>query len=128
MIKNLLIAFCSIVICISAVEAKSISRSAFTSAVETREPVDHLQSASKSQLERLSFFTEIKGKQGEVIYHKWYNGDVEFYSHSFNVGSVRWRVHSNVSINHFYVGDTATVSVEDSQGNVLDKKTISIIQ
>ncbi|MHA1539041.1 MAG: DUF2914 domain-containing protein [Alphaproteobacteria bacterium] len=128
MIKRFLIALCAIVAFAGIAQAEGISRSAFTSAIEAREPVDHLQSASKSQLERLSFFTEISGKTGETIYHKWHNGDVEFYSHSFNVGSARWRVNSNVSINHFYVGDTATVSVEDAAGTVLDKKTISIIQ
>ena len=100
----------------------SVSRSAFTSSIQNREPADTLTTADTST-GTLYFFTELKDMQGQTALHRWSFGGEQKAEVSFNVGSARWRVWSTKKIAPEWVG-TWTVEVLDGNGNVLQTSTL----
>lgn len=111
----------------AAVEKKTF-RSAFTTAVEEREPTDKLSKIEKEEDGRIVFFSEITGENGKTVYHVWKNGEQEVYKHPFAVGSDKWRVWSTVSQWHYAPGEIALVEIQDENGNVLDSYSIEVVE
>ncbi len=99
----------------------SVSRSAFTSGIENREPVDALPTDNIA-LDRVYYFTELLDLNGETVTHRWvYNGSV-MAELTYNVGSNRWRVWSSKNMNPMWPGEW-TVLVLDSAGNTISSDT-----
>lgn len=100
-----------------------VARHQFTSAVESREPVDNLTDAMN--LNPLYYFTELKNFEGSVVTHRWiYEGDV-MAEVSFNVGGPRWRVYSSKRFEPEWDGNW-TVEVLDWQGKVVASDNIAV--
>lgn len=102
-------------------------RSAFTTEVDEREPVDKLEKVTKEEDGTITFFSEITGQADSVVYHVWKNGEQEVYKHAFNVGGPRWRVWSTVSQWHYAPSDIAIVEIQDEDGNILDSYSIEVV-
>lgn len=110
----------------SATLAHAEITSQFTSGVENREPVDTLETANKGEIKKIVFYTVLKDMNGQKVFHVWKNADKEIYRQTINVGSQRWRVWSSVVADHYKMGDTALVEVQDEAGKVLDSKSIKV--
>lgn len=108
-----------------AVAETGVSRSAFTTGIENREPVDKITKLSNDHT-KIYFFTEISDMYGHSITHRWeLAGEVKA-EVTFNVGGDRWRVWSSKTLDPSWVGDWQ-VSVVDEGGNVLAQEGFSYV-
>ena len=100
-----------------------VARSAITSAVQQREPIDQLDKITTQQ-NQLYFFTELRDMSGQTAKHRWeYNGKV-MAEVDFNVKGPRWRVWSSKKRNPGWTGDWK-VSVINAVGDVVSEQTFS---
>lgn len=99
-----------------------VARSAFATAIQDREPVDQIQSAT-TQTDTIYFFTELKDLEGQTVVHRWEHEGEVMAEVSFDVGGPRWRVWSSKELMPDWTGDW-TVKVVDAAGNVLDSEQL----
>ncbi len=98
-----------------------VARSAFTTAIQDREPLDHLTTLSTDH-NKIYFFTELRGMTGQTVKHRReYNGKV-MAEVPFEIGGPRWRVYSSKNLDPCWTGEWK-VSVIDSNGSTLSVKT-----
>lgn len=100
-----------------------VSRSAFTSSINAREPVDQLARIRAGQA--VYYFTELSGLQGHVVTHRWEKDGTFQLSIPFPIGADRWRVHSSKTITSDLPG-IWTVSVQNDDGTVLKQDTLIV--
>jgi len=101
----------------------TIARSAITTAVENREPVDSINKLSTDS-HKVYYFTELKGMEGQQVTHRWeYNGKV-MAEIPFQVGGQRWRVFSSKQLDGIWQGEWK-VSVVDANGGTLGVNTFT---
>jgi hypothetical protein len=98
-----------------------VARAIFARAIVDREPQDVVSSIDGS--ERLYFFTELLGLEGQTVRHRWEYGGEIMAEVEFKVGAQRWRIYSS---KRFLPGQTGlwTVSVVDEAGRVLRSETL----
>ena len=73
-----------------------IKRAIVTSAIESREPVDNLDTVSG--LDKVYFFTEVINSANTMITHRWFlNGKLEA-EVVLKIGSDRWRTYSSKNL------------------------------
>ncbi|HRJ51167.1 MAG TPA: DUF2914 domain-containing protein [Candidatus Thiothrix moscowensis] len=101
----------------------AVTRSAFTSAISGREPVDQLSRISAGQ--QMYYFTELTGLQGHVITHKWERNGAFQLGLQFPVEGSPWRVHSSKSIAPNLPG-TWTVTVQNDDGSILKQESLQV--
>lgn len=101
----------------------SITRSAFSTAISGREPVDRLERISAGQ--QVYYFTEVTGLQGHVITHKWERDGSFQLGLQFPVGGSPWRVNSSKSISPNLPGSW-TVTVQNDDGSILSQETLIV--
>jgi hypothetical protein len=95
----------------------NVSRSAFTSAIADREPVDQVTHLD-NDMTRIFFFSELTGLEGQTVMHQWeHNGEVMAVV-PFEVGGSRWRVYSSKTLDPQWLGEWS-VRVMDGTGNEL---------
>ncbi len=100
-----------------------VARSAFTSAIDNREPVDELTTLN-TDTDKVYYFTELQGLKGQVISHRWeQNGEVQA-TVNFNVGGDRWRIWSSKNLQPEFSGEWQ-VMVVDEAGNVLAQNSFN---
>jgi len=92
----------------------SVARTAFTTVIEDREPVDNLVRVPNS-IDRIYFFSDLRGLDGEIVTHRWeYNGQV-MAEVKFRVGSgPRWRVYSSKNLLPEWTGKWTVVVLDES--------------
>ena len=103
-----------------------VARSAFTSAIEEKEPVDQITELGNDK-SKIFFFTEIRGMEGHTIIHRWEQGGEVRAEVSFNVGANRWRVWSSKNLQSSWLGEWS-VSVMDEGGNTLAQEKFNYIE
>ena len=102
--------------------AGPLARALFTTAIEAREPVDRIDSLATSA-ERVYFFTDIVGLQGQTVIHRWtYNDEVKA-EVPIKVRSPRWRAYSSKKLLPGWTGDWK-VEVVDTSGTVLGTRQL----
>lgn len=95
----------------------SVERSAVTSAVQAREPVDNLDRVENTTT-KVYFFSELKDMNGQTATHRWtYNGEV-MAEVKFNVAGSRWRIFSSKNMMPEWTGNW-TVEVLNADGEVI---------
>jgi hypothetical protein len=95
----------------------SVVRSAFTTAIENREPVNNLKQVP-NDIGRVYYYTELRDMSGQTAIHRWeYNGEVKA-EVKFDVRGPRWRVWSSKSFVPGWTGDWK-VSVLNGAGEVI---------
>lgn len=73
-----------------------IKRAIVTSAIDSREPVDNLDSVAG--LNKVYFFTEVTNSANTMITHRWFlNGKLEA-EVVLKIGSDRWRTYSSKNL------------------------------
>ncbi len=103
----------------------SVSRSAFTSAVVNREPVDRLERVDTAH-PYVYYFTDLKGMTGRKVTHRWsYRGHV-VKEQTFRVGAPRWRVWSATALPPNQLGKWR-VSVINDLGEVVWEEEIDFV-
>lgn len=92
----------------------SVARTAFTTRIEDREPVDNLVRVPNS-VDRIYFFSDLRGLDGEIITHRWeYDGQV-MAEVKFRVGGgPRWRVYSSKNLLPEWTGKWTVVVLDES--------------
>jgi hypothetical protein len=100
-----------------------VTRSAFTSAIAGREPVDQLSHISAGQ--QVYYFTELNGLQGHVINHRWERDGAFQLGLQFPVTGSPWRVNSSKSIAVNLPG-VWTVTVQNDDGSILKRDTLVV--
>ncbi|MCW9055339.1 MAG: DUF2914 domain-containing protein [Gammaproteobacteria bacterium] len=124
-IIKLLFAALFLVFSFSASAEDGVVRSAFTTAIDNREPVDQVGQLTNDNT-LINFFTEIRGMEGHAITHRWEKeGEVKA-EVTFNVGGNRWRVWSSKNLQLEWLGNWQ-VSVIDEGGNVLAQESFAYI-
>ena len=98
-----------------------VARSAFTSAIEDKEPVDQIKELTTDN-KKIYFFTEITGMNGLTMIHRWEYNNKVMAEVSFNVGANRWRVWSSKNLMPSLTGKWQ-VSVIDEGGNILSTES-----
>lgn len=100
-----------------------VARSAFTSGIADREPIDQIETVG-NDVTRVYYFTELQGLDGQTVTHRWeYGGEVKA-EVPFEVGAPRWRVSSSKNLDPGWTGEW-TVSVVDGAGNTLSVEHFS---
>ncbi len=101
-----------------------VARSAFTTAIADREPVDTLQTIEAND-QKIYFFTELLEMQGQTATHRWeYNGEV-MAEVAFEVKGPRWRVWSSKNMQPGWVGEWK-VSVLNSANEVISESMLTV--
>ena len=103
-----------------------VARAQFTTKVVQREPTDQLEQLTTDYAE-VSFFTEFVGLEGHALVHRWEYGGRVISDVPFQIGGPRWRVYSTKTLAPEWIGEW-TVSVLDSAGRVLDRRTLEYLQ
>ena len=103
----------------------TVARSAFTTAIADREPVDTLQTI-EAQEQTIYFFTELLDMQEQTATHRWeYNGEV-MAEVTFEVKGPRWRVWSSKNLQPEWLGEWK-VSVINGANDVISETTLNIV-
>lgn len=103
-----------------------VARAQFTTNVVDREPVDDITDLT-NDADKIFFFSDIRGRTGQVVIHRWeYNGNV-MAEVSFDIGGPRWRVYSSKNLLPSQTGEWK-VSVVDGADNVIAAKTFEYIE
>ena len=102
--------------------AGEVARAQFTSAINAREPADDLTEAAAASTQKIYFYTELRGLEGQTVTHRWTHNGNTMSEVSFTPGSARWRVWSSKELLPEWTG-TWTVAVVDAGGNVLTEKS-----
>lgn len=106
-----------------AAPAGTVARSAITTAVQDREPIDSIKSLTADN-DKVYYFTELKGMEGHKVTHRWeYNGKI-MAEIPFEIGGPRWRVFSSKNLDTGWQGEW-TVSVLDENGGTLSVNTFN---
>lgn len=102
----------------------AVARSAFTSSIENREPVDTLQKMQAMD-QKVYFFTELRDMEGQTATHRWeLNGEV-MAEVVFEVKGPRWRVWSSKNLQSQWVGEWK-VSVLNSAKEVISETSLDV--
>jgi Protein of unknown function (DUF2914) len=98
-----------------------VARTAFTTAIVEREPVNNLQRVP-GNISRLYFFSDLRGLAGEIVTHHWIYNDTLMAKVTFKVGAAqRWRVYSSKNLLAKWQGQWQ-VQVKDASGAILESK------
>ena len=101
----------------------SVVRSAFTTAIEEREPANNLKTISNDE-GKVFYYTELRDMSGQTATHRWeYNGEVKA-EIKFNVRGPRWRVWSSKSFVPGWTGDWK-VSVINGADEIISEDMFS---
>lgn len=106
--------------------SSNVARAEFCEFMQNREPDGILETAAKSNLQRIQFFTDLRALSGKKISHIWKKNGQMIYQQSFSVRGPRWRVWTNVSMEHFVPGDTITVYIQDDTSKIIGQKSIQV--
>ncbi|KZN40227.1 DUF2914 domain-containing protein [Pseudoalteromonas luteoviolacea] len=110
------------------VDTSHISRAVLTSGIENREPVNvlkHLVEQNRFE-EKLYFFTEIKGLQGEVVQHLWFHQEQLMAEITLSISAPRFRTYSSKNIMPSQTGQWR-VEVITQNGQLLAQKSFRIL-
>ncbi len=66
------------------------------------------------------YFTELRGMQGETIYHEWLRDGKVVFAKPIKILGKRWRASTSKLMNHSYTGNW-TVRLKNSHGQVLNE-------
>ena len=100
-------------------------RATFSTRIEEREPTDPIEQLTTA-FAHVFFFTELGGRQGEEILHRWeYAGELVAEVPLAILGP-RWRVYSSKRLPSDATG-TWTVTVVGSSGEVLAQRVLEYI-
>lgn len=103
----------------------SVMRSAFTTQIDDREPVDKIQELDNDTQE-VYYFTELRDMEGQTARHRWqYNGEV-MAEVEFNVKGPRWRVWSSKRFVPDWTGEW-TVSVVNAADEVIAEDSFQYV-
>ena len=104
----------------------SVMRSAFTTRIEDREPVDDVEQL-ENETREVYYFTELRDMEGQIARHRWeYQGEV-MAEVEFSVKGPRWRVWSSKRIMSDWTGEW-TVSVINAADEVIASDSFSYVE
>jgi len=95
----------------------------FTTAVENREPVDQVTFVA-NDARKIIFFSDLRGMNGQTIFHRWVFKGETVAEVPFTVGGPRWRVWSSKELLEEWIGDW-TVEIVSEEGEVIAAETFT---
>jgi len=104
----------------------SVMRSAFTTRIDNREPVDDVEKVDNETRE-VFYFTELRDMEGQTAKHRWeYQGEV-MAEVEFNVKGPRWRVWSSKRFVPDWTGEWS-VSVVNAANEVIAEDKLQYVE
>ncbi|MBV1872413.1 MAG: DUF2914 domain-containing protein [Gammaproteobacteria bacterium] len=105
-----------------------LQRAKLSTGINKREPTSEL--SSQVQLDalpesRLYMFTELRGKSGQTIHHRWRYKDQVMADVPMKIGGDHWRCYSSKRVSEKYLGEWV-VEITDDRGEVLYKQSIML--
>lgn len=103
--------------------ARRVRRALLASTIVGKEPGDVLESpivASDVHPITVYYFTELRGMDGETVYHEWLQNGKAVYRHQHEIAAQRWRTTSHRLMDTNAAGDWQ-VKTTDSQGRLLNE-------
>ena len=107
----------------TSVSTGEVSRSAFTTMIDDREPVDNVEQLTLED-NKIMFFTELTGMKGQVVTHCWMHNDKIKATVDFTVGGDRWRVWSSKNLSPSMKG-VWTVDVLDGNAKAISSRSFT---
>lgn len=108
----------------------TVARALLTSEIRDQEPVDRLSGSLQSSEEdtlTIYFFTEVRGKPGELVVHRWQHNGVTVTEVPFRIGdSQRGRVFSRRVIAAEDAGDWRA-TVVDQSGRIIESRSMRVM-
>ena len=98
----------------------TVARSALTSQVQDREPLDKLDRVTDQQ-GQLVYFTELRGMSGQTAKHRWQHNGKVMAEVEFDIKGPRWRVWSSKNFIPDWTGEW-TISVINGAGEVISEQ------
>lgn len=103
----------------------SVDRDKVTTGLIDREPQDEVTQLGNDK-SQVYYFTEVHGKPGDRVTHRWeYEGQL-MAEVPFEIGSSRWRTYSSKELMPTWLGEW-TVTAVDASGRVLSQKTFEVV-
>ena len=103
----------------------SVVRSAFTTQIADREPLENIEKLSNEN-NKVMFFTELRDMSGQTAVHRWEHDGKVVAEVKFNVKGPRWRVWSSKTLMPQWTGDWK-VSVINGAGEVIAEKDFNYV-
>ena len=101
-----------------------VARAVFSHDIQDREPAGDAVTQLTNDENRIYYFTELKGLEGQTVTHRWeYNGQV-MAEVPFQIGGDRWRVYSSKTLDPVWLGQWKA-SVVDQSGATLSVNTFT---
>jgi len=104
----------------------TVARAIITNGIENHEPIDKVTDVS-TKIERISYFTELRGMEGQTVTHRLQHNGQTMAEVQFQVGGPRWRVFSSKKLAPTATGEWQ-VAVVDAGGNVIRSDTFMYTQ
>lgn len=109
----------------SGFSSGSVMRSAFTTRIEDREPVDNVAQL-ENDTQEVYYFTELRDMEGQTARHRWkYEGEV-MAEVEFDVKGPRWRVWSSKRFVPDWTGEWS-VSVVNAANEVIAEDSFEYV-
>lgn len=109
----------------SGFSSGSVMRSAFTTRIEDREPVDNVAQL-ENDTQEVYYFTELRDMEGQTAKHRWqYQGEV-MAEVEFDVKGPRWRVWSSKRFVPDWTGEWS-VSVVNAANEVIAEDSFEYV-
>lgn len=110
--------------------AIAVTRAILTTDVRDHEPADELSGTFRRPQEdpfRIYFFTELTGRPGDSVTHRWQRDGVTVAERRFSIGDgARWRVFSSKYIPPAGAGEWQAMVI-DGTGRVIETRTLEIV-
>lgn len=103
--------------------AGRVARSAITTGVVDREPVDSIITLANTET-KVFYFTDLRHFEGQTVKHLWEYEGQTMSEVSFEVKGARWRVWSSKTMNPKWIGDWR-VYVIDGSGEVVGQNNFT---
>lgn len=105
-----------------------LKRAQFSTGISQREPQDTIHdqvTLTELPENRLYLFTEVRGKAGQVIHHRWIYKNRVMADIPIKIGSDRWRCYTSKRLNENLLGKWQ-IEITDDQLNVLYSNSVQV--
>ncbi len=107
-----------------------VARALLTRGIHNKEPLDHISSyltVNKKKATGVYYFTELRGKKGQVISHHWLWNNKLIFQKKFKIFGNRWRIATSKVIPYAKAG-LWIVRLVNEEGDLLNEINFEVIK
>ena len=107
----------SVLVSFQLLAADGVARATFTTDINEHEPMDEVTELTNN-INKIYYFTEIKGLEGQTLTHRWeLNGEIQA-SVSIPIGGDRWRIWSSKNLPSNATGEWRVMVLDEAGGEL----------